>query len=468
MIPKGIVTTGWPAVKARGAELGFTYDPWQDGAGRITFGKRANGKYAATVGGIVWSIPRQIGKTFSVGSWLMVLCILFPGLKVVWTAHRLRTSTMTFRSMQAMAKRPKLWPHIDHIRTANGEQEIGFTNGSVILFGAREQGFGRGFEEVDVEVFDEAQILTEKALDDMVPAANQARHPHGALLFFIGTPPKPTDPGEAFTIRRTKALSGKSKDMLYIEFSADPDAKPDDRKQWSKANPSYPKRTPLESMLRMRENLLSDEAWMREALGVWDDPELNASDINPIAWKLCAKPKAVVNGSRALGLDVTLDQSWAAISGAGMASGVMHLETVSHRKGTGWVVEAAVELQAKHPNVALVVDERSPAASLIPDLEQAGVLLVKANTSHVTDGCAWMFTAITDGNVTHADDEMTQAVAATKKRPVNDRFAWGRKQSAADISTFNAATLAAWSVVLDDLPSDYDPLASLGANIRGA
>jgi hypothetical protein len=36
-----------------------------------------------------------------------------------------------------------------------------------------------------------------------------------------------------------------------------------------------------------------------------------------------------------------------------------------------------------------------------------------------------------------------------------------------DITTFNAATLAAWVVVLDDLPAGYDPLASLGANTKG-
>src|SRR5207237_1558787 len=139
--------------------------------------------------------------TFTIGSLLMVLCILFPGFKVIWTAHRTRTATSAFRSMQGLAKRKAIAPHISHIRTANGEQEIGFRNGSVIMFGAREQGFGRGFDEVDVEVFDEAQILTEKALEDIVPAANQSRHPAGALLFFMGTPPRPGDPGAEFTNR---------------------------------------------------------------------------------------------------------------------------------------------------------------------------------------------------------------------------------------------------------------------------
>nr|MCW1092242.1 hypothetical protein [Streptococcus anginosus] len=67
-------------------------------------------------------------------------------------------------------------------------------NGSRVLFGAREQGFGRGFAEVDIEVYDEAQILTERALDDMLPATAVSKI---GLVIYMGTPPRPgVDPGE--------------------------------------------------------------------------------------------------------------------------------------------------------------------------------------------------------------------------------------------------------------------------------
>lgn len=52
------------------------------------------------------------------------------------------------------------------------------------------QGFGRGFDAVDVEIFDEAQILTVKALNDMIPATNVSPNP---LIVFMGTPPQPGD-----------------------------------------------------------------------------------------------------------------------------------------------------------------------------------------------------------------------------------------------------------------------------------
>src|SRR5690606_11463312 len=170
--------------------------------------KRADGIYAATIGGITLSIPRQVAKTFLVGRIVFALSALFPGLRMIWTAHRTRTATNTCKNLQGYARRKKVAPHISHIRTANGEQESGFRNGSVIMFGARDPGFGRGFGETQIQDFDEAQILTEKALEDMVAATNQSRHPHGALLFFMGTPPRPIDPGEVFSARRAEALSG--------------------------------------------------------------------------------------------------------------------------------------------------------------------------------------------------------------------------------------------------------------------
>lgn len=306
--PEGIVSTGYPAVQAKCRDMGIVHDDWQQGLGRLILGKRKDGKYAATVGGVVLSIPRQVGKTFTVGSILFALCILFPGLMVLWTAHRTRTSNETFRSMQGMARRKKIAAHVAYVRATNGEQEIGFRNGSRILFGAREQGFGRGFAQVDVEVFDEAQILSERALEDMVAATNQARHPAGALLFYMGTPPRDSDPGEVFRSKRAKALSGKAKDMVYVELSADPDADPDDRKQWARANPSFPTRTPPESMLRLRENVGSDESFLREGLGVWAEKPKGGGAFDLDAWAGAADPDAERGASPVFGVDVGEDR----------------------------------------------------------------------------------------------------------------------------------------------------------------
>src|SRR5690606_2706146 len=110
---------------------------------------------------------------------IFALCLLRPNLTVVWSAHRLRTAEETFKKLQAFARRKKIAPHVSKVILGSGEECIEFRNGSRILFGARAAGFGRGFDEVDVVVYDEAQILTDAALDDMIPATNQCRQETG-------------------------------------------------------------------------------------------------------------------------------------------------------------------------------------------------------------------------------------------------------------------------------------------------
>jgi hypothetical protein len=436
--------------------MGVRFDPWQVGACKLVLGKRKDGKYAATVGGVTWSIPRQVGKTFTVGSLLIALCIEFPGLKVIWTAHRTRTATNTFRSMQGMARRKGVMPHIRAIRTANGEQEIAFRNGSVVMFGAREQGFGRGFDEVDVEVFDEAQILTEKALEDMVAATNQARHPHGALLFFIGTPPRPVDPGEAFSLRRAKALSGKADDMVYVEFSADEDADPDDREQWARANPSYPHRTPVESMQRLRENLGTDESWKREALGIWD-AAVGKGVIPAPAWGDAGAEHSLAVDRFALGVECGPDLAWASVAFAGQRADEdwhVELDEDQHTKGRGtaWLVPHLEWLTTNNPDIrAVVVDVAGPISALLE--QRNGRWFFKGTTLEATpvkvaelgSGCALVLDGIVTGWLHHIDQpQLSAAALSAGKRALGDTgmWVWSRKTAESDITPIQAATLA--------------------------
>lgn len=455
VIPSGIKTTAWPRVQAQCAEMGVLFDDWQHGVGKIALGKRADGKYAATVGGIVLSIPRQVGKTFLVGMIIIALCILNPGLTVIWTAHRTRTTTNTFRSLQGMVRKRKVAKHVAHngIRTANGEQEIKFRNGSIILFGAREQGFGRGFDEVDVEVFDEAQILTSKALEDMVAATNQSRQPSGALLFFMGTPPRPVDPGEEFTNRRAKALSGKGDNMAYIEFSADPDADLEDKAQWAKANPSFPDRTPLESMERMREQLTDNDSFRREALGIWDDDghsaaipsadwdDLGISDV-PDSWSLGA-----------IGLDMNPERTKVSIAVAAFAPEHVHLELAEDsafsESGSKVLIDWIYERARRR--IPVVIDAYSPARSLEPELRKRGCLVRVMGAAELSQACGGLFDAVTlDKSVTHfRQKRLDESLAGATKENFGPAGAWkwNRKSFDVDLSPLMAATAAHFGAV---------------------
>lgn len=450
VVPSGVVSTGYPAVRDKCRDLGIVHDDWQQGLGRLILGKRADGKYAATVGGVGLSIPRQVGKTFTVGSILVALCLLFPRLTVLWTAHRTRTSNETFAAMKAMTSRTRVKPFMLLPRSVNGEQEIRFRNGSRILFGAREQGFGRGFAEVDVEVFDEAQILTDRALDDMVPATNQSKHPAGALLFFMGTPPRPTDPGEAFTRRRNDALSGSEEDSVWVEFSADVDASPDDWEQVAKANPSYPARTPREAILRMRKNL-GEESFLREGMGIWE------GHVGALPGWVRRFTRDTPPDPVAIGLAVSLDLEWGSIGAAGLRSdGKVHADAVERRRGSTWLVAEARRIQDEY-QCPVLVDEKCPDADLIQSLKDAGVNVTVLKLEQCHEAYSWLVKANKNDEIRHGNTtELNDAIANAATRLVGDRRLWGRKQSAGDISMLEAVNFAAWMA-----SGSYDVLDSI-------
>jgi phage terminase large subunit-like protein len=445
--------------------MGVSFDSWQHGIGTLALGKRKDGKYAATVGGVVLSIPRQVGKTFLVGMMIIALCVLFPRMTVLWTAHRTRTSTMTFKTMQGMVRRKKIRVHLaaernDGIRSTNGEQEIRFKNGSVIMFGAREAGFGRGFDSVDIEVFDEAQILTEKALEDMVPAANASKQSAGALLFFMGTPPRPTDPGEEFTNRRAMALDKKkTKNLVYVEFSADGDADPDDHEQWSKANPSFPSRTPIESMERMRANLTDDDSFRREALGIWDasgTPEV----IDSVSWGNVKDPASMPIERLTLAVDVAPDRSVASVALAGKrADGLWHVELDDQKKGVEWVSAWVASRAEKNRLHAVVVDEMT---GLVEERKGRNYLvgtdvvvtLAAASGRDMAIASGQFFDAVMESSpkLRHTDQpQMNVALSVARKRPLGGAWAWNRKDATSDITPVVAATLALWGAQKDDV-----------------
>ncbi len=482
VVPTGIVSTGWPAVEAKCAEWGDSFDAWQAGLGRVILGKRADDLYAATVGGVTLSIPRQVAKTFLVMRIVFALCAIFPGLRVLWTAHHTATLSNTFRSFLGFARRKKVAPLIEATYRGSGAQAIVFRNGSEIYFGAREQGFGRGFDEVDVEVFDEAQILTEKALEDMVAATNQSRHQHGALLFYMGTPPRPTDPGEAFTLRRKAALAAKPDwqvyaehgDAVYVECSADANVgRPggpslDDRDQLRRANPSYPHRTPEASIQRLRANLPADDSWRREGLGVWDSDDAGTGVVDMARWSDRFAPAEDVSAPIVLVVETTGDRSRTVlVVVASRPDGVPQVEVIDSREGTAWVPARVADVAAADGVSCVVMDPTSAARSLIPDVRTAldplGVELVEPKAQDVAEAFGLTFDAIHEGGLVHlGEPQLTAAVESAQTRPLGDGgMAWSRRKGGPTIAPLVAMTLGLWRWA--QLTSEeYDVLDSIG------
>ncbi|QYC55086.1 terminase [Mycobacterium phage Boilgate] len=444
--PAGIVATGWPAVRATCRHMGLTFDRWQDDLGKLICAKRGDGLYAADMFGM--SIPRQTGKTYLLGAMVFAMCVaaMDRPLTVIWTAHRTRTAAETFKSMQSLAQMPKIEPHVDKVALARGEEAVIFANGSRILFGARERGFGRGFAGVDVLIFDEAQILSEAAIDDMVPATNAAPNP---LIILAGTPPKPTDPGEVFTMVRHEAITGETDGYGFVEISAPRDADPDDRTVYPIMNPSYPHRTGLRAILRMRK-ALSEDSFRREAMGIWDEFTVHQPLCKPAVWRALEDPGPSIDARPdALGVDmshgrdISIGAAWRMLTDDGVDDGDTHIEQVwagtDPAAALDWIVQRAGR------RIPVLIDRASPASSFIPELKSRRVKVRATSAGDMAQACGLFEDYIKTERLTHGGQEaVDDAVQGARKRPIRDAGGWGydRREPTSLIHPLVAVTLA--------------------------
>ena len=386
------------------------------------------------------------------------------GEKFLHTAHQVKTARKAFLRICSFFEDERRYPELAALlagppRKTNGQEALFLTNGGSIEFIARSRNSGRGFT-VDVLVCDEAQDLTDDELDALLPTISAApsRNPQVVLT---GTPPDPEkgETGEVFTRVRRDGEKNLDARLAWTDYGVPDGSLPDcdDQTLWHQVNPALTTRLGIAEVVRER-NLMSDEGFARERLGWWGDGNTGLSDIDQRAWADCRDDTSTITGSRTLGVDVNLDHSWACISGAGKRDdGLPSVEDIVHDRGTGWVVRRVKELLDKHGRVPVAIDARSPAASLIPDFEAAGIEVLKLSTADVTQACGWLFSAVNDRAIRHCGSDLDKAVAGAIKRNVGDAFAWGRKQSVTDITPLNSAT---WALAAMNL--DLGPLTDAG------
>mgnify|MGYP006889179834 FL=1 len=445
--PDGIASTAWPVARQVCEQAGMGFDRWQDDLARLILAQDANGEFVNKVDGVEVSIPRQVGKTYTVGALVFGLAAVIADGMMIWTAHHTRTSDETFLALQNLANRPGLSQYVSKVRAGNGKQALEFTSGSRILFGAREAGFGRGIPGVDLIVFDEAQILSQKALDGMVPTLNTSDL---GLAIRIGTPPRPTDPAEAFIEFRRSALKGDMVGGTYVEIGAPDDADLSDRKVWARANPSFPRRTSEAAILRMRRQL-GEESFRREGMGIWDSDTVSTA-IDRQAWMdaaidragdgpRCWAVKFSADGA-AVGLGVAVKQDAKLI----VVDGVRQTST---GEGTSWLVDFLTDPDRLANTSQIVVDGKSGSAWLVDQLRSAKVparVIWTPSVDQVTAAHAGLLAGLRDGTLRHVDNELLDQQATTvTRRKIGTRggFGWAAPPGS-DASLLDAVTLAHW------------------------
>lgn len=415
-----IAGTRYPALRRLTDAEGVTLDPWQEGAAKLILSVNTAGRFAFGVGGVGMSLPRQVGKTWLMTRIVFALACAVPDSTIIWTAHHTRTSDETFDHMRTMSLRSPYKRYVSGVRAANGQQTVNFGNGSRILFGSRERGFGRGMDGVDALILDEAQILKSTTLSDMLPTMNASPDP---LYVMLGTPPRPLDPSEAFRSRRKEAWEGKGRGCMWLEFGADTTDDIASHKTWRKANPTLGRRTRLDAIERLTE--LPPDDFRREALGVWDEsgggPELAIPDETWNKLEIGAVPDANPDKT-AVAVDMTPDRRLLVIGRArhypDPDSWIIDLPAVGDviKDGTQWAVDW---VRDHWPDLnACVIDAKSPAMTLAPDFKAAHVKLTVTRTDAMGAATGRLLDAARNGTLRHPPEQLQPLLRQAQQNAV--------------------------------------------------
>ncbi|MFC7380883.1 hypothetical protein [Sphaerisporangium rhizosphaerae] len=463
------------------ASAGLILDPWQQLVLTHGLGEQADGKWASFK--VSCWVPRQNGKGGIIEARELGGLFLFGEQLILHSAHEYKTAQEAFLRIRGLIEQtPDLDKRVNRYWSANGEQGIELkksAGGGRLRFIARSRGSGRGFSG-DLNILDEAQALTAEQMAALLPTMSARPNPQ---IWFFGTPPD--DPAAWAYGLRDDGESGTQR-MAHFDWGADLDlTNADDRRRaladvdlWYACNPALGR--------RIQEEFVTDEAkpsglgerFPIERLGVWPPRASDGPKVLDLAtWETQADAESQVVGDVAFALDITPNRDMASIAMYGLrADGVGHVEVIDQRRGTEWIVERLVQLKERWNPVAIGLDIKGPAGSLLLDLEKAGVILPNdadqplygdlaiPTAQEIGAACGQFADAVNQKMLKHiGQDRLTEAIRGAKTRPLGDAWGWGRRISSVDISPLVAATLARWAYETRAhiVTKPYDALANI-------
>lgn len=463
-IPPYAYSAGPEAVELA-ASAGLHLDDWQQWVLTQALGEReGDANWSAFEVGLI--VPRQNGKgSVLEARELYGLVAIAEERLIVHSAHLFKTSKEAFhRVLRLLESTDDLKRKIRKVTWTRGDEGIEMVDGSRLSFVARSKGGGRGLSG-DVLILDEAFALTDDHMEALMPIMSARDN---AQIWYTSSPPLDAVTGEVLFGVRARGVAGDPV-LAWMDWGAERGVDLDDRKVWAAANPALNIRIAEEAVERERRSMKGD-GFGRERLGIWPETAGSAV-ISPERWQALADVGSVAGNDVAFAVDA----GWARHnSSIGVYSprpdGRGHIELVDYRPGTGWIVARLAELKARWNPVAIGIDGKGPAASLLDDLAAVGITppedpdaprrgdLAVPYASDVAAACGQFLDAIAAEKLAHIDQpELTLAVDGAQTRYIGDARAWARRTATEDISPLVAVTLARWAyhTRVDKITSEF-------------
>jgi len=387
------------------------------------------------------SLPRQNGKNLVLEIYevyQMVVC----GARILHTAHRVKTAKESFDRLVGYFRRKELAPLVEKIRYTNGEETIILTNGGKIQFSARSRANTRGFADIQIVVFDEAQDLTDEQINAImfVLAASSTGD---RQMIFTGTPPDPDSPGTVFRRNRRQMLSDSPPARsLWLEWGVE-DMPPIDATFADVVDDVYATNPSMGLVLDIgfTETEFANasiDGFARERMGWWD-PDVEAKEppaIDPEVWERTAIASIgrKYQGVTALAVKFSTDGTSWALAGckakrdrSRYAFELIELGDTSH--GTRRLADA---IARRRGSVACVlVDGTNGADALCANLAEMALpkgYVRRMRAPDVVAASQMFVDALVDGTLSHSTEGqcvLDECAATATRRAIGTKGGWG-------------------------------------------
>lgn len=396
---------------------------------------------------VVVTVPRQSGKT----------TLILP--RIVWRANAAHLlggrQTMIYAAQRSKdAKRKWRNTFVEEIKASRvmqgrysltlraNEENIRFSSGS--LFGPVATGETSVHgDTLDDGTLDEAFSQIDARVEDAWRPAMITRPQ--AQIWVISTAGTRKSLYLKGKVKRGRAITEAQRPnrTAYFEWSADPNADPEDPATWRNCMPAlgWTIREP-----DIRHEFESIEgglpAFRRAYLCQWADDFDDDPWVIPEAdWWSCEDETSTRVGPMALALDISPDRSSASIGyTANRADGLPMYQVVRHGSGAEWAQPDVVKLAAEKGATCVVLDAAGPAANKIEDLRtELGTVcpVVALDSSSMANATSDVVDAVVTHQLRHTGQQsMTDALKGAVQLPVGDRWRPGRRKSTADITPF--------------------------------